>query len=133
MDDERSLVDLAKKIKSSERLVVFSGAGLSAESGIPTFRGGCDHPLWSEYDPHKLASAEGFADDPSRVIAWYSWRRGVLAAAEPNAAHRALARCEGATLVTQNVDDLQESYRGAVPGQQSAVRRRLPVAHLCRD
>lgn len=108
MVDDRLLIDLGDRIKSSERLVVFSGAGLSAQSGIPTFRGGCDHPLWSEYDPMKLASPEGFASDPDLVIKWYNWRRQQLAEAAPNAAHHALASLMNATLVTQNVDDLQE-------------------------
>ena len=126
MAAEPSLADLAQRIESSDRLVVFSGAGLSAQSGIPTFRGGCEHPLWAEYDPHQLASTEGFARDPKLVIDWYCWRRGELARAEPNAAHHALARCQRATLVTQNVDDLQE--RAGTP-EESVLHLHGSIAH----
>lgn len=99
---------IPRRIGDALRPVVFSGAGLSAESGVPTFRGGSEHALWSKYDPHQLASVEGFAHDPDVVLAWYDWRRGILAEAEPNDGHRALARFERALLVTQNVDDLLE-------------------------
>lgn len=92
----------------SRRVAVFSGAGLSAESGIATFRGHADDTLWSRYDPMELASPEGFAADPERVIAWYNWRRGKLAAARPNPAHVALAAHPELVEITQNVDDLLE-------------------------
>ena len=106
-------VDIAQRISTAARPVVFSGAGLSAESGVPTFRGGSEHALWSQYDPQQLASIEGFMGDPELVLAWYEWRRGMLAEAQPNAAHRALARFEDALLVTQNVDDLLEQAGAA--------------------
>ncbi len=99
---------IAQRISEAQRPVVFSGAGLSAESGVPTFRGGSEHALWSQYDPHQLASVEGFEHQPDVVLAWYEWRRGILADAQPNAAHHALARFKDALLVTQNVDDLLE-------------------------
>ena len=91
------------------RIVVLSGAGLSAESGLGTFRdvGG----LWTKYDLNEVATPEGFAADPARVHAFYDARRANMRGAEPNAAHRALAalsRRPGVTLVTQNVDDLLE-------------------------
>lgn len=105
---ESTIDAIAERIAGSDRLVAFSGAGLSAQSGVPTFRGGSDHPLWSRYDPQQLASPEGFHADPSLVIGWYDWRRSQLAVAEPNAAHHALARRDECVLVTQNVDDLQE-------------------------
>jgi NAD-dependent deacetylase len=92
----------------SRRVAVFSGAGLSAESGIATFRGHADDALWSRYNPMELASPEGFAANPERVIAWYNWRRGKLAAARPNAAHVALAAQPRLVEITQNVDDLLE-------------------------
>lgn len=90
-------------------VVVLSGAGLSAESGLGTFRdvGG----LWSQYDLAEVATPEGFARDPALVHGFYNARRANMAAAEPNAAHVALARLSrtyGVTLVTQNVDDLLE-------------------------
>ena len=93
---------------------ILTGAGVSAESGIGTFRdpGG----LWERHDPRTLATPEAFARDPALVHRFYNWRRGVCQAAEPNAAHHALARLETAlrerndrlSLVTQNVDDLHE-------------------------
>ncbi|MEZ5794459.1 NAD-dependent deacylase [Albidovulum sp.] len=92
-------------------IVILTGAGISAESGLGTFRdvGG----LWSRYDWRDLATPEGFARDPAFVLAFYNWRRERVRAAEPNAAHAALARLSarwpgGVTIVTQNVDDLHE-------------------------
>lgn len=98
-------------------LCVLTGAGMSAESGIPTFRHAMSG-LWARFDPAALASAEGFAADPARVWAWYAERRDAVRAAQPNAGHRALAafsqRHPGAlVLVTQNVDDLHQ--RAGVP------------------
>ena len=94
---------------SPGRIVVLSGAGLSAESGLGTFRDA--EGLWSRYDLAEVATPEGFAADPAKVLAFYDARRANMAAAGPNAAHRALARLSrraGVTLVTQNVDDLLE-------------------------
>lgn len=90
------------------KIVCFSGAGLSAESGISTFRDTETNALWSRYDPTKLASPEGFAEDPTLVIDWYNWRRRAIADASPNAAHIALAHRPDILQVTQNVDDLLE-------------------------
>lgn len=93
------------------RIVVLTGAGISAESGLATFRdaGG----LWEGHDVADVATPEGFARDPDTVLAFYDARRRGAASAAPNAAHVALARLERAgaadlTLVTQNVDDLHE-------------------------
>lgn len=94
-------------IADAQRVVSFSGAGLSAESGLSTFRNTADS-LWSKYDPTRLASPEGFAADPEQVVAWYAWRRGELAKASPNPAHHALAARPDITHITQNVDDLLE-------------------------
>jgi NAD-dependent deacetylase len=96
------------------RVFVLTGAGVSAESGLGTFRdaGG----IWARFDPMKLATPEAFAADPDTVHAFYNARRVNLLAAEPNAAHRALARLAGAVdlfLCTQNIDDLHE--RGGSP------------------
>ncbi|HVZ37311.1 MAG TPA: Sir2 family NAD-dependent protein deacetylase, partial [Polyangiaceae bacterium] len=105
---EPTLVAARTLLARSHRTAVFSGAGLSAESGIPTFRGHTDDALWSRFDPQELASVEGFAANPERVIAWYNWRRGKLAHAQPNAAHMALAAQPQLVQITQNVDDLLE-------------------------
>jgi NAD-dependent deacetylase len=92
------------------RIVILSGAGLSAESGLGTFRdaGG----VWTRFDWRRLATPEAFAEDPASVHAFYNARRANLLEAAPNPAHAALARLQaarpGVTLVTQNVDDLLE-------------------------
>lgn len=93
------------------RIVVLTGAGISAESGVPTFRdaGG----LWEGHRVEDVATPEGFEADPDLVLRFYDERRRAAASVEPNAAHRALARLEGAVggellVVTQNVDDLHE-------------------------
>lgn len=93
-------------------LAVLTGAGMSAESGIPTFRDAMSG-LWSRFDPAQLASDQGFRADPARVWAWYAERRAGVRAAQPNEGHRALAafdhRHPGVlALVTQNVDDLHQ-------------------------
>jgi NAD-dependent deacetylase len=86
------------------RVAVMTGAGVSADSGIPTFRG--PGGLWREYRPEDLATPEAFRRDPALVWEWYEWRRGLIREARPNAAHDAIARLTGATIVTQNVDGL---------------------------
>jgi NAD-dependent deacetylase len=87
-----------------------TGAGISAESGVPTFRG--SGGLWKEYKPEELATPEAFARDPRLVWEWYNWRRETIKKAQPNAAHRALVQLEirkpRFTLITQNVDGLHE-------------------------
>ena len=91
-------------------LAVLTGAGISAESGIPTFRGAGG--LWKNHKPEELATAEAFAKDPRMVWEWYNWRREIIAKAQPNAAHRALVELEKRkprfTLITQNVDGLHD-------------------------
>jgi NAD-dependent deacetylase len=86
------------------RIAVLTGAGISAESGIPTFRGAGG--LWNEYRIEELATPEGFARDPLKVWEWYEWRRTLIREAQPNPAHRALARIEDAPIITQNIDGL---------------------------
>jgi NAD-dependent deacetylase len=94
-----------------KRILVITGAGISAESGIPTFQG--EGQRWRNQDVRMLATPEAFERDPRFIWDWYLYRRGVVAKAEPNKAHRALAewakRLPGViTLVTQNVDGLHE-------------------------
>ncbi|MCH2162562.1 MAG: NAD-dependent protein deacylase [Phycisphaerales bacterium] len=91
---------------AADRLVVFSGAGLSAESGLPTFRDK-GTGLWARYDPMQLASVEGFSRHPDLVLEWYAWRRNAYAEARPNAAHDAIVASD-VRVVTQNVDGLLE-------------------------
>ena len=85
-------------------VVVFTGAGVSADSGIPTFRG--DGGLWSNYRAEDLATPAAFARNPLLVWEWYESRRDLVRAAKPNAAHEAIARVVHAVVVTQNVDNL---------------------------
>ena len=91
-------------------MAVLTGAGVSAESGVPTFRG--DHGLWKQYRAEELATPSAFARDPKLVWEWYDWRRSVIAEAQPNPGHYALveseARARKFTLITQNVDGLHE-------------------------
>ncbi len=101
------MIESARRIiQQAQRVVSFSGAGLSAESGVGTFRdaGG----LWAKFDPVQLASPQGFAEDPELVISWYAERRRRMAEARPNPAHAALAARPDVVHVTQNVDDLLE-------------------------
>lgn len=98
-------------LRRARHLLVFTGAGVSAESGIPTFRDALTG-LWSKFDPRQLATREAFDRDPALVWGWYEWRRARVAKAAPNPAHHAIAqmarRVPRLTLVTQNVDDLHE-------------------------
>jgi NAD-dependent deacetylase len=95
------------------RIAVLSGAGISAESGVPTFRDD-KNGLWAKFDPYELSSTEGWQQHPERVWAWYLWRHHLVKAVEPNAGHRAVAdwqhlpEIEKVTVVTQNVDNLHE-------------------------
>lgn len=101
------LRDLTRRCHDGARVVVLSGAGISAASGIPTFRGGDDNALWSRYRPEELATPEAFHNDPELVWRWYDWRRGLINDSAPNAAHHALvdlARITDVRIVTQNVD-----------------------------
>jgi len=88
------------------RVVVLTGAGVSADSGIPTFRGAGG--LWRNFRPEDLATPEAFRRDPRLVWEWYAWRRDLIRDAQPNAAHEALARLPDAVIVTQNVDGLHK-------------------------
>ena len=102
---------LSIALRNARHLVVFTGAGVSAESGIPTFRDALSG-LWERFDPAELATPEAFARDPALVWGWYEWRRMKVLQAQPNPAHRAIAalaeRVPKLTLITQNVDDLHE-------------------------
>lgn len=98
------------KLKRAKRVAVLTGAGASAESGIPVFRG--NGGLWRQFRAQDLATPEAFANNPKLVWEWYDWRRKLIAEARPNPGHFALAKLEEQvpqfTLITQNVDDLHE-------------------------
>lgn len=99
---------LVETMASSNKVVVITGAGISAESGIPTFRGA--DGLWKQYRAEELATPHAFDRNPTVVWEWYDWRRGIIANATPNAGHQAIAHMEGMFpdlfLITQNVDGL---------------------------
>jgi NAD-dependent deacetylase len=108
-----SLDDVTQWIEanSPSRIAVLTGAGISAESGIPTFRGAGG--LWENYRAEELATPEAFGRDPATVWRWYEWRRSIVRQAQPNLAHVALSALErvlpprgSVTVITQNVDEL---------------------------
>lgn len=100
--------ELIRLLTGVQRLVVLTGAGISVESGIPTFRG--PEGLWRSFRPEELATPQAFERDPRLVWEWYDWRRQKIAPARPNPGHEALVRLEARvpdfTLLTQNVDGL---------------------------
>jgi NAD-dependent deacetylase len=101
--------EVARRLASARRVTVVTGAGVSAASGVPTFRGAGG--LWRNHQAQQLATREAFAQDPVLVWEWYAWRRQVIAGCVPNAAHAAIASWSerpGFMLITQNVDGLHE-------------------------
>ncbi|MGH3145402.1 MAG: SIR2 family NAD-dependent protein deacylase [Rubrobacter sp.] len=107
-DIPQNLLDV---LGSAGRVAALTGSGVSAESGIPTFRE-AQTGLWERFDPKDLATPEAFARDPRLVWEWYEWRRRLVEQGEPNPGHRALVEMErwlpGFILVTQNVDGLHQ-------------------------
>ncbi len=122
------LDDARAAIEQADCVTVFSGAGLSAESGIATFRDTETDALWSRFDPMELASAQGFESNPQHVMDWYQWRRRKLATVAPNPAHFALAAQSDLVHITQNVDDLAERA-GANPDNLVHVHGTLTRDH----
>lgn len=108
-DRSSGIQEAARLLGQSRSLVVSTGAGISKESGIPTFRD-APNALWANYDPEQLASAEGFRRDPSLVWRWYAERRKMISKAAPNPGHKAIADLEKLVkrviVITQNIDDL---------------------------
>ena len=108
--EDADLERVRARLRGATRVLALTGAGVSAESGIPTFRG--RDGWWRREDPSRLATREAFDRDPSYVWEWYEYRLGLVAGALPNAGHAALAALEGrgveVLVATQNVDDLHE-------------------------
>lgn len=118
---------LIEALRNAESVSVLTGSGVSAESGVPTFRD-AQSGLWASFDPMQLATPEAFARDPRLVWRWYSWRRELVGAAAPNPGHRALVELEfrlpSLKLATQNVDGLhQEAGSGSVLELHGNIRR----------
>jgi NAD-dependent deacetylase len=113
--------ELIRTLRSARRVAVLTGSGISAESGVPTFRE-AQTGLWHRFKPEELATAQAFRRDPRLVWEWYTWRRELAAKAQPNPGHLALAQMEDLipnfTLITQNVDGL---HQRAGSGRQTPV------------
>ncbi len=103
--------ELIQKIYEADHVAVLTGAGISAESGVPTFRE-AQTGLWARYDPQELATPQAFQRNPKLVWEWYTWRRELISQAEPNPGHLALAEVATMvprfTLITQNIDGLHQ-------------------------
>jgi len=115
---EHQVEEIVEFLAGAGRVAVLTGAGISAESGVPTFRG--KDGLWKQYKAETLATPEAFERDPKLVWEWYDWRRGLIAPVEPNAGHRVIAGWESLfgemAVITQNVDGLH-----AKAGSQNVV------------
>jgi NAD-dependent deacetylase len=143
-----SVAALARRLAQAKRITITTGAGVSTASGIPTFRG--PGGLWKSFRPEDLATPGAFARDPALVWEWYDWRRGLIAAARPNAAHEVIAQWTrerpATTLITQNVDGLHERagsadvirlhgsiwmlrcWAGCDPGRRGWIDESVPLA-----
>jgi NAD-dependent deacetylase len=110
--------DAAKALAGAGKVVVFTGAGMSAESGVPTFRDALTG-LWERFDAQALATPQAFEDDPDLVWGWYEWRRSLAMRVHPNPGHEAVAAIEAraphTVVITQNVDDLHEQAGSTAP------------------
>lgn len=111
---ETSILEAREAVEAAGRVVVFTGAGISAESGVPTFRG--SGGLWRSFRPEQLANPMAFSRDPRLVWEWYQWRRTLVRECAPNPGHRAVAEAQvraaaqgspdAVRVITQNVDGL---------------------------
>jgi len=129
MDFPADLIQLLQNVK---RIVALTGAGVSQESGLRTFRD-AQMGLWTQYKPEELASPEAFRRDPKLIWDWYAWRREAVKAVRPNAGHYALAKMENCvpefTLITQNVDGLHR-----MAGNQNVLELHGNIQHVrCAD
>lgn len=125
--------DLLKRLSDAQRVVVLTGAGMSAESGVPTFRD-AQTGLWANYRPEELATPEAFRNNPGRVWRWYEERRDKVRAARPHAGHQALVEMASLlpslTIITQNVDGLHQmaGSRGVIELHGNINRSKCSVS-----
>jgi len=128
----------AEALRKARHVCVLTGAGTSAESGIPTFRDALTG-LWSKFRPEELATPEAFERDPEMVWSWYEWRRQLVLEAQPNAGHFALAelarRVPCLTLVTQNVDGLHQraGSAGVLEYHGNILRDRCTIEQIAAE
>ncbi|MBN2246109.1 MAG: NAD-dependent deacylase [Candidatus Aminicenantes bacterium] len=110
MNTSQDLTQLIDILLQAERIAILTGAGISAESNIPTFRG--EDGLWKKYRPEQLATPEAFSHDPHLVWEWYDWRRKIINSKNPNPGHKTLAKWEtifpSFTVITQNIDGFHQ-------------------------
>ena len=110
MNHDETIAEAARVLAHSNNVVVFTGAGISSESGIPTFRG--KDGLWENYRAEELATPYAFAQNPKKVWEWYDWRRQLIHKSEPNPAHKVIVEMESYfskfCVITQNVDGLHK-------------------------
>jgi len=106
MDNEQKIRQLVDILNKTSRVAILTGAGISAESGIPTFRG--EEGLWKNYRAEQLATPQAFAQNPGLVWEWYNWRRGIIGSKDINDGHRVLSKWENIfptySVITQNID-----------------------------
>ncbi|MEO8608594.1 MAG: NAD-dependent deacylase [Chloroflexota bacterium] len=111
MLSEEIIQKAAKYIRTTQQLTILTGAGVSKESGVPTFRDALDG-LWAKYDPQRLATRTAFMNDPKLVWDFYEYRREIMRPAQPNPGHYALAELQkrylSTRIITQNIDDLHQ-------------------------
>ena len=110
MAQDEEIVEACRLLSRAKNVVVFTGAGISAESGIPTFRG--KDGMWEKYRAEELATWSAFEQDPKKVWEWYDWRRQLISKADPNPAHSVIAEMEdyypNLSVITQNVDGIHK-------------------------
>jgi len=126
--------DLENKLKNAEKIVFVTGAGISQESGIPTFRG--KDGYWRKHDPMKLATIDAFYEDPKLVWEWYEDRRKNILAAQPNPGHKAIAELEKyakVVVLTQNIDGLHQraGSTNVLELHGSIIRIKCTVCDFC--
>jgi NAD-dependent deacetylase len=128
--------EILERLRSAKRVVIFSGAGLSAESGIPTFRD-AQNSLWTNIDPMAVASIEGFRHDPEKVWAWHDNMRKLFANAGPNAGHEAIAQLEmllqpaKVQIITQNIDGFHQEAGNTRVLEIHGTTRRIRCHRRC--
>jgi NAD-dependent deacetylase len=122
---------VAERIRRASRLTILTGAGVSAASGVPTFRGA--HGLWRQFRAEDLATPAAFARDPRLVWEWYAWRREQIAACQPNPAHDVIARWSGSDPPTRGDSWGQTPLHGATQGVRPPDTGRLKVAVVTQN